>query len=243
MKRRALHNGRFRQITVATGADLGYTGGMTGHSQTMRCPAEKSRRGRPAANLSLTGFSLIEMLISLTILLILTSMYWGFSSRSNQRQQQKNCRSNLQKIYVAMEIYATDHAGKFPEQPGTRTSAEALDVLVPRYTADTSSFICPGSKDAPLPSGTALLKQKISYAYYLGRGKSGAPEALMSDKQVDTLAKVPGQPLFSTNGKPPGNNHHKYGGNILFCDGRTEFSPARSAFSLGLPQGVVLLNP
>jgi prepilin-type processing-associated H-X9-DG protein len=142
-----------------------------------------------------------------------------------------------------MEIYATDHNGKFPELPDARTSAKALDVLVPRYTADTSSFICPGSKDSPLPSDASLLKRKISYAYYMGRRKPDAQEALASDKQVDTLAKVPGQNIFSADGKPPGNNHHQYGGNILFCDGRTEFSPARSSFSLGLTQGVVLLNP
>jgi len=232
-----------RQIAVASGARLGYTVAMKGRLQTVRRPADKPRWKRPPARLSPSGFSLIEMLITFALLLILTTMMWGFGSRSNQRQQQKNCRGNLQKIYVALELYATDHAGKFPERPDARTSAEALDALVPRYTADTSSFICPGSKDSPLPSGVSLRKREISYAYYMGRRNSDASEALVSDKQVDTMAKLPGQTIFSSNGKPPGNNHHKYGGNVLFCDGRTEFSPSRCAFSLGLTQGVVLLNP
>jgi prepilin-type processing-associated H-X9-DG protein len=65
----------------------------------------------------------------------------------------------------------------------------------------------------------------------------------MSDKQVDNLAKASGQDVFSTTGKPPGNNHEKSGGNILFCDGRAEFSPARAPFALPLGEGVVLLNP
>ena len=47
----------------------------------------------------------------------------------------------------------------------------------------------------------------------------------------------------AADGKPPGNNHHQYGGNFLFCDGRTESGPATAPFSLVFTQGVVLLNP
>jgi prepilin-type processing-associated H-X9-DG protein len=77
----------------------------------------------------------------------------------------------------------------------------------------------------------------------MGRQAADAQEALMSDKQLDTQPKNAGQYVFSSTGKPPGNNHHKYGGNFLFCDGRLELTPARAPFSLVLTQGVVLLNP
>jgi prepilin-type processing-associated H-X9-DG protein len=60
---------------------------------------------------------------------------------------------------------------------------------------------------------------------------------------VDTVAKAAGQNVFSTSGKPPGNNHEKNGGNVLFCDGHVEFTPPRAAFALPLGEGVVLLNP
>ena len=59
-------------------------------------------------------------------------------------------------MYVAMEIYANDTRGNFPVTTGAQVSEEALDVLVPRYTADTSLFICPGDKDALLPSGESF---------------------------------------------------------------------------------------
>jgi prepilin-type processing-associated H-X9-DG protein len=77
----------------------------------------------------------------------------------------------------------------------------------------------------------------------MGRRASDTADALMSDEQVDTLAKAAGQPAFSTTGKGPGNNHAKSGGNFLFVDGRVERSPAMTPFSLVLTQGVVLLNP
>jgi prepilin-type N-terminal cleavage/methylation domain-containing protein len=216
---------------------------MKGRPQSVRCSGDNSRRGQHVRRFSPAGFSLLELLIVAAILLALTSLYWGSSSRSAQKRQQQVCRNNLQKIFVALEIYADEQAGKFPQVTNASTSAEALNGLVPRYTADTSVFICPGSKNPPTAGSTSLLKQKISFAYYMGRCNADASEALMSDQQVDTLAKAPGQLTFSPDGTPPGNNHHQYGGNFLFCDGRTEPSPPRVPFSLGLTQGVVLLNP
>jgi hypothetical protein len=183
------------------------------------------------------------MLIVLALLIIMCTMYWGSGSASRQRQLQTSCQKNLQKVYLAQDIFANENGGTFPYLASARTSEEVLDTLVPRYTSDTAIFICPGSKNSPLPPGESLRQGKISYAYYMGRRSKDPQEALMSDRQVDTQAKAVGQLLFSTTGKAPGNNHHKYGGNVLFDDGHVDLSPAHAAVALGLPQGVVLLNP
>ena len=49
--------------------------------------------------------------------------------------------------------------------------------------------------------------------------------------------------VFSENGRAPGNNHHKYGGNFLFADGSVQGSGPQLMFSLAAVPGVVLLNP
>lgn len=208
-------------------------------------------RSRHAANSRLpfptrtakAGFKLIELLVVVAIIFILTAMYWNFAGRSARTSQRKACAKNLQRTLIAMQIYATEHEGRFPVVAGARTSAEALDGLLPKYTVDASAFTCPASKDAALLSGVSIARQKISYAYYMGRRQSDPVDALLSDQQVDALAKAVGQFAFSTNGKAPGNNHGKSGGNFLFTDGRVEWSPPRTPFSLALPSGVVLLNP
>ena len=211
---------------------------------TVRCSSEGSHRFQSVEASSPGGFALIELLAVVAILLLLFVFYWGSSSSdTQQRQAQKDCQTQLQKIYMAMEIYANDHAGKFPELAGARTSEEPLDALVPRYTVDTAMFICPGSKDPPLPAGQSLGPHKISYAYYMGRRATDSQQVLMSDQQVNSLSKTAGEYAFSSTGKPPGNNHGKLGGNFLFCDGRAEPAAARTPFSLILTQGVVLLNP
>ena len=189
------------------------------------------------------GFSLVELIITLALMIVMAVMLYGFGSASHQRSQKKLCADNLQKIYLAMQIYANDFGGRLPQNTNAVTSEQVLDELVPRYTADTSIFICPGGRDSQIPSGEPLRKHKISYAYYMGLQLDTPQSVLMSDRQVDTQPKVAGEFVFSPNGKSPGNNHHKYGGNFLLCDGSVQPSPAQLTFSLAATQGVVLLNP
>jgi prepilin-type N-terminal cleavage/methylation domain-containing protein/prepilin-type processing-associated H-X9-DG protein len=220
-----------------------YTNGMKGGQQYGSSPEARLFSVGPVVSRPEAAFSLLEMLITVALILILTTMYWGGSSADRQKAQRANCRKNLQTLYISMDIYATEHGGKYPVVTGARTSEEALDPLVPRYTADTSIFICPASKDSSLASGEPIAKRRISYAYYMGRRPGDAQEVLMTDRQVDALSKTNGQLMFSDSGKAPGNNHRKAGGSLLFCDGHAESSPVLAPFSIVLTQGIVLLNP
>jgi len=210
----------------------------------LRSSREDFHRRRFAEARILAGFSLIELLAVAAILLLLFALYWGpRTSQNRQRQARQECQTRLQKIHVALSIYAGEHADTFPAAAGARTSAEALDALVPRYTSDTAVFLCPGSKAPAPPSDKPFRQHRISYAYYLGRRAADSQQALMSDEQVNTQSKNAGEEAFSSTGKPPGNNHDKLGGNFLFCDGSAAAVPPRLPFSLTLTQGIALLNP
>ena len=206
--------------------------------------ASMASRGLNSGPCRVSAFSLIELLVVVALILILTTLYFGPNTAGKQQALKRACQKNLEKIFVSMEIYANEHGGRFPEKPGARTSEEALDVLVPKYTSDPSPFICPGSSDGPLPAGGPLRNARISYAYYMGRFLTNSGKALMSDRQVDAQAKSAGQTVFSTTGKAPGNNHRKFGGNFLFCDGHLDTAPAAAApFALPVTNGEALLNP
>src|SRR6185295_16242857 len=155
------------------------------------------------------GFSMLELILVMALMVILFTMYWSFAAKGRGPSKLKGCQSNLLKIYIALDIYANDHAGFFPAATNAMTPAQALAVLSPRYTVDTSVFTCPGSNDSPLPSGESFAKNKISYAYFMGRSRRDASEVLMCDQLVDALPKVVGQAAFSVTGKAPGNNHGK----------------------------------
>ena len=186
---------------------------------------------------------MIELLITMALICIMFVMMYGFSSRSHQQQQKVVCQKNLATIHVALQIFATDHDGAFPVRTNAATSEAALAQLVPKYTAATEPFICPGSKDKAIPEGEPFDQRRISYAYWMGRRLDQTNSVLASDRQINTRLKQPGEPVFSPDGKPPGNNHHKYGGNFLFTDGHLESSGVRARFAIQWPSNVVMLNP
>ena len=203
----------------------------------MILPAVRRRTGFDA------GFSLIEMLITLALILIMSVTLYGFGSRSQQQKQKRACEKNLQNIYLALDIFAKDNNGALPVTADAKTSEAPLSQLVPRFTVASEIFICPGSKDGALPNGESFADRRISYAYLMGRRLTDANAVLMSDRQIDAQPKPPGAVAFSSDGKPPGNNHHKYGGNYLFTDGHTESSGASAPFALAWPTNVTFLNP
>jgi prepilin-type N-terminal cleavage/methylation domain-containing protein/prepilin-type processing-associated H-X9-DG protein len=197
----------------------------------------------PARSRVDAGFSLIELLITLAIILILTTMYFGFDSKTAQKKQLRACEKNLQNIYLALDIYAKENSSALPTIADATTSEAPLSQLVPRYTVASELFICPGSKDEALPNGEPFAERRISYGYFMGRKLSDAGAVLMSDRQVDAQPKPVGTPIFSRDGKPPGNNHHQFGGNFLFTDGHTETTSATATFAVAWPTNVTFLNP
>ena len=193
---------------------------------------------------SACGFSLIELLCVVVVLVILTVMVDNRLAGSRNRTTRERCRKNLLEISIALNFYAGDNHGNFPLVKGATSPAAPLSLLIPRCTTETAMFICPGTSDPPLPEGESFARRRISYAYYMGQSTNLAPgDPLLSDWQVDTLAKFKGQLLFSPNGKRPANNHGKEGGNVLLGSGEAKSGGTNAPCDLPLPAGIILLNP
>jgi type II secretory pathway pseudopilin PulG len=196
--------------------------------------------GRRAAG----SASLLELLVTfalVAIVMALMSSYLGVSSRNRALT---DCRNNLQKIYLALSIYQNDNNGAFPFLKDATNSAGPLSLLVPKSTTVTELFICPGSKDAPLPEAESFAGRKISYAYYMGRTTNDdAGEIIASDAQVDAAPKNAGQQIFSADGRKPGNNHGNEGGNLLSRGGEVTGSAPKASRDVRFPPEVRLLNP
>lgn len=192
----------------------------------------------PSAN---GAFSLIELLVVIAVLVIITTLMWSYGPSRRDRELD-SCRQNLERIYLAMDIYARDNNSKYPVVTNAATSEAALAPLVPHYTSDTQIFVCPASGNPFQPADKAFRDWRISYAYYMGR-RSSDPDPVMSDEQISASAKNKGDTVFSETGKPPGSNHGKGGGNFMMCDGSVVASGVDAPFSLRFMQPIVLLNP
>jgi type II secretory pathway pseudopilin PulG len=194
-------------------------------------------RGREA-------FSLIELLVVIALMIVMYVMLLSPGAQSFQRRQQAVCRQNLQFLYMTLQMYAADNRGAYPATNRAETSEAPLSLLVPRWSTRTDVFICPGSGDRSLPQGESFARRRISYAYLMGlTNDSPAEQWLMSDAQAHLRPKEPGDVLFATDQRLPGNNHRQFGGNLLFCDGRAELSPSLAKDRVSVPPHTVALNP
>jgi prepilin-type N-terminal cleavage/methylation domain-containing protein len=198
---------------------------------------------RTVAQTSSAGFSLLELLVVLALLVILTVMGTSRFSSSARRKDLAICQKNVQNIYLALSIYRDDN-GAFPSLKDAPDSAAALSLLIPKSTTVTEIFICPGSGDKALPEAEGFAHRRISYAYYMGRGSNDDPsDILLSDWQVNTGPKRAGGQIFSFDGKKPGNNHRADGGTLLSCGGAISECGPKAPRDLLFPATVQLLNP
>lgn len=190
------------------------------------------------------AFSLLELVLTLAIILILVTLYWKPSGAGKQARRLAACQVNLQKLFMAMEIYAGENSGKFPNRPGSTSAEEAFQVLVPKYTSDLKFFVCPASGVAPLNPDKPIGGQRVSYSLFMGQDTRGSDIPLVSDAlAVTNFPADTNQVIFSVSGKPPGNNHAKAGGNILFTDGNVQHSSGLPASPWKAKPGVIILNP
>jgi hypothetical protein len=77
----------------------------------------------------------------------------------------------------------------------------------------------------------------------MGRTSNDAGGIIVSDAQVDPAPKNTGQQIFSADGRKPGNNHGKAGGNLLSCGGEVTDSGPKASRDVRYPPSVRMLNP
>jgi len=134
----------------------------------MRCDWHKGCRSKASE-----GFTIIEALICVLIVLALTALILSAVNRVRGRAQQAACGSNMRQIVFALRMYAADHDGRgwlwgcqdYTDSPAGHPGI-VVDVMTP-YVAGPDVWFCPSDPWARQPLVTAfpwVPHWKLSYS-------------------------------------------------------------------------------
>jgi len=141
------------------------------------------------------GFTLMELLIVITVFVITFALLTPFVNKMRARADVIKCSANVRLLSLALHMYAADHDDAFPPDLGS---------LYPGYVKEEKVFDCPASKF----TGTAA---KSDYEYIYGLSESSRPsEVIIYDRDGNhnglgrNVVRVNGSVEWvrSTTGKP-----------------------------------------
>jgi prepilin-type N-terminal cleavage/methylation domain-containing protein/prepilin-type processing-associated H-X9-DG protein len=79
----------------------------------------REERMQPRGMVRLRGFSLIELLVAIAIIMILMAITFPMIFTAKEAARRRVCMNNLRQIGMAIQMYASDHGGYTPPQPGS----------------------------------------------------------------------------------------------------------------------------
>jgi len=158
---------------------------------------------------SKNGFTLIELLVVIAIMTTLAGLLLPALQRSRESSRRVACISNIHQLFLAYQMFAEDHSGKYPKGSGSTvqlrttdsfqqpTSTSSLQTLYPNYIINIEIFWCPSDRQSnfapdwnvPLKLSdvttydTRVAEESYSYTYGITTAnRSKYPVPLISDR-------------------------------------------------------------
>jgi type II secretory pathway pseudopilin PulG len=92
------------------------------------------------------AFSLIELLVTISVIAILVSLLIGALSRTKERGNRIGCVNNLRQLMVGAQMYADqDRHGYF--STSFHDTNDILSYLHPEFVPSLGSFLCPSTRN------------------------------------------------------------------------------------------------
>ena len=95
------------------------------------------------------GFTLVELLIVIAIIIILTAILLPVFNHSRESARQATCMANLHAIAQALRMYRMDE-GAYPGPADPLVRQGGMNALYPTYITSRTQLICP---DDPIKTG------------------------------------------------------------------------------------------
>lgn len=173
------------------------------------------------------SFSLIELLVTITIIAVIAAMVTPVFGRAREMARRANCASNLRQAGIAFQLYADEHDEALPYSD----LGPWYSMIYPSYADNQNIFFCPTERLSGAVSDT-----NISYGYngsFYVRGPQGPVKLSMLENPVSTILLADSRTGSLTKSAVYGNisfapwvwpsDRHSTGSNVFFIDGHVRW--------------------
>ena len=212
------------------------------------------------------AFTLLEMLLVVTIIAILAALLLPTLVRSKLKAKRAQCIGNLKQHGVAFHMFAHDHQGRFPMQVSTNDggSLEFMRLAtnfggeiyfsfrhyqsLARELDTPKILVCPTDTRVAAEDFFGLRNENISY-FISGSAEYEKPQSILSgDRNIETYSFGRSSVLMVAADDHPGwtSEMHQYQGNLLFADSHVEGvnnNGLRAALQAGPGGTTIVLAP
>src|SRR5688500_12596887 len=97
------------------------------------------------------GFTLVEMLIVLGVILVLISLLVPSMGRIRDQSRRVHCLNNVRQLALAAIAYATDDDEGHYIPPSSSNQGDNFSFWYPKYVSDLRIFVCPSTANVVRP--------------------------------------------------------------------------------------------
>ena len=169
------------------------------------------------------GFTIIELLVVISVILILAALIMPAIMQAQRSALVASCKSNIRQVVQGLYMYAQSSGQFMPCRKTKTASDDDLSPLCPRYVGNIEVFRCPASQ-YDHPKTPDDIKKKTSAGGELSYEYPGE-YVLSRTRRVNTQFAVL---AYDDDGRGVNvqtdvDAHSPEGGNMSFIDGRVDW--------------------
>lgn len=182
------------------------------------------------------GFSVVEVLIGLSVVAVLAVLLLAASARFGEGTKEAKCVANLRQFHMVMNLYASEHGGALPayrlfgvvRADGTTGNGPDWRDQIAPYMQGIPKSSSPKRRTMDVcPSATFESSSNYAFYYALTADSVSGQQKMISQVQKpseyfifgDSIGTMRIDPL---NGRKNLDFRHKGRANLLFLDGHVE---------------------